>query len=62
MLIMSLHPTKVTSLMTTSMFVVVVAVLLAYSMTDALPQDVIGATAAYAAVFVVFVGATAQAN
>jgi hypothetical protein len=56
MLIMTLHPTKVTSLVTTSAFVFVVAVLLAYIMTD--PTNVIGATAAYAAVLVVFVGAS----
>lgn len=51
MLIMSLHPTKVTNLVTASAFVVVVAVL-AYVMTEATPQDIISATAAYAAVFV----------
>lgn len=56
MLIMTLHPTKVTNLVTVSAFVVVVAVLLAYVMTEATPQDIIGATAAYAAVLVVFVG------
>jgi hypothetical protein len=62
MLIMTLHPTKVTNLVTTSAFVFVVAVLLAYIMTDATPKDVIGATAAYAAVLVVFVGTSTPAT
>jgi hypothetical protein len=62
MLIMSLHPTKVTNLVTTPAFVVVVAVLLAYVMTEATPQDIIGATAAYAAVLVVFVGTSVQSH
>ena len=62
MLIMTLHPTRVTKLVTTSAFVIVVAVLLAYIMTDATPKDVIGATAAYAAVLVVFVGTSASAT
>lgn len=56
MLIMTLHPGKVTSLVTTSVFVVAVAVTLAAFMTDAQGKDIIGATAAYAAVLVVFVG------
>jgi hypothetical protein len=59
MLIMSLHPTKTTNLVTPSAFVVVVAVLLAYVMTDATPKDIVGATAAYAAVLAVFVGSNA---
>jgi VIT1/CCC1 family predicted Fe2+/Mn2+ transporter len=56
MLIMTLHQTKLTSLLTTSLFVVAVAVTLAWWMEDAKNQDVIAATAAYAAVLVVFVG------
>jgi hypothetical protein len=56
--IMTLHPSKVTSLVTTSVFVTVVGVVLAKFMTDATPKDIIGATAAYAAVLVVFVGAS----
>jgi hypothetical protein len=59
MIIMTLHPTKATNLATASAFVIVVAGLLAYAMTDATPKDVIAATAAYAAVLVVFVGASA---
>ncbi|CZR51287.1 uncharacterized protein PAC_01162 [Phialocephala subalpina] len=56
MLIMTLHPGKVTSLTTTSVFVVAVAVALSYFMKDAQSKDIVGATAAYAAVLVVFVG------
>jgi len=62
MLILTLHPTKVTNLVTASAFVIVVAVLLAYVMTEATPQDIIGATAAYAAVLVVFVGSSAPSQ
>lgn len=57
MMIMALHPSKLTSLLTTSVFTVAVAVALAVFMSDASPKDVVGATAAYAAVLVVFVGA-----
>ena len=55
MLIMTLHQTKLTSLLTTSLFVVAVAVALACWMEDG--TSIVGATAAYAAVLVVFVGA-----
>jgi len=57
MLIMTLHQTKLTSLLTTSIFVLAVALALAWFMDTAEPKDIIGATAAYAAVLVVFVGA-----
>ncbi|RSL69189.1 hypothetical protein CEP54_002457 [Fusarium duplospermum] len=56
MLIMSLRPSKLTGLLTTSLFVVGVAVALAWFMKDAAPKDILAATAAYAAVLVVFVG------
>jgi hypothetical protein len=56
MLIMALHQSKLTSLLTTSLFVVAVAVTLAWWMEDATNKDIVGATAAYAAVLVVFVG------
>ncbi|KAL2072892.1 hypothetical protein VTL71DRAFT_12235 [Oculimacula yallundae] len=46
MLIMTLHESKVTSLVTTSVFVIAVAVALAWFMKDAQPKDIIGATAA----------------
>ena len=57
MLIMVLHPTKITALATTSCFVVAVAISLAIFMQDSQPKDVLACTAAYAAVLVVFVGA-----
>lgn len=56
MLIMTLHQSKLTSLLTTSLFVVAVAVFSAWWMEDATSKDIVGATAAYAAVLVVFVG------
>ena len=56
MLIMSLHPSRLTNLLTTSLFVFAVAAALAWFMKTAEPKDIIGATAAYAAVLVVFVG------
>jgi hypothetical protein len=58
MLIMSLHPTRLTQLLTASLFVVSVALILAWLMNDAERKDMIAATAAYAAVLVVFVGTT----
>jgi hypothetical protein len=62
MLIMTLHPSKLTSLLTTSVFVVGVAVVLAWQLEDAKNQDVMAATAAYAAVLVVFVGTGTNAT
>jgi hypothetical protein len=56
MLIMRLHPTLLTELLTTSFFVLVVGIVLAWYMKDADKKDILGATAAYAAVLVVFVG------
>ncbi|KAH6670569.1 hypothetical protein B0J14DRAFT_596547 [Halenospora varia] len=56
MLIMTLHQTKLTTLLTTSLFVFAVAAVLAWWMEDAESKDIVGATAAYAAVLVVFVG------
>jgi hypothetical protein len=56
MLIMTLHPTQLTSLLTTSVFVFAVGAALAWWMKDAASKDIMGATAAYAAVLVVFVG------
>lgn len=60
MLIMRLHPTELTTLLTTSVFVLVVGIILACYMTDATERDILAATAAYAAVLVVFVGANAN--
>jgi uncharacterized membrane protein len=56
MLIMTLHQSKLTSLLTTSLFLVAVALALSRWMEDATGKDIMGATAAYAAVLVVFVG------
>jgi len=56
MLIMTLHATKLTALLTTAIFVLVVAGILAASMRAAENKDVITATVAYTAVLVVFVG------
>lgn len=62
MLIMTLHPTLLTALLTTSIFVFAVAVIIAITMKTAEPKDVLGATAAYAAVLVVFVGTSTTAE
>jgi hypothetical protein len=53
---MTLHQSKLTSLLTTSLFVIAVAVALSLFMNDATGKDIMGVTAAYAAVLVVFVG------
>ncbi|CZT53121.1 uncharacterized protein RSE6_14572 [Rhynchosporium secalis] len=55
-LIMTLHEGKTTSQVTTSVFVFAVSIILAWRMKDAQAKDIIGATAAYPAVLVVFVG------
>jgi len=56
MLIMSLHQSRLTALVTTSVFVIAVGAILAWWMDDAQDKDIVAATAAYAAVLVVFVG------
>ena len=61
MLIMALHRTLLTTLLTTSLFVLVVGLVLACSMDTAEPKDILTATAAYAAILVVFVGTTLEA-
>ena len=58
MLIMSIHQSRLKSLLTSCLFVIFVALGLAQFST-ATNQEVLGATAAYAAVMVVFVGSTA---
>lgn len=57
MLIMVLHPSKITNLVTTTCFVLAVAVGLAVFMRSSEPKDIVACTAAYAAVLVVFIGA-----
>ncbi|KAN0096849.1 hypothetical protein V8E51_015654 [Hyaloscypha variabilis] len=54
MLIMSLHPTRLTQLLTASVFVVSIVLILAWLMDEAERKDIIAATAAYGAVLVVF--------
>lgn len=56
MLIMSLHKTRGTELITTSVSVLLVGLFLAWWMKDAREKDIWAVTAAYAAVLVVFVG------
>lgn len=56
MLIMTLHPTRIIVLVTTSLFVVAMAVTLAIIMDEAENKDTVAAAASYAAVLVVFVG------
>lgn len=56
MLIMVLHPAKLTAILTTSLCVLGVAIGLAVFMIDSQPKDVLACTAGYAAVLVVFVG------
>ena len=56
MLVMKLYPTTLNVCLTTTLFVFVAAALLAINMGDTGPKDVLGITAAYAAVLVVFVG------
>jgi hypothetical protein len=59
MLIMTLDPRKSTTLITTGAFTLGIGLILAYWMDDAQTKDIISATAAYAAVLVVFVGSGA---
>jgi VIT1/CCC1 family predicted Fe2+/Mn2+ transporter len=56
MLIMTLHQSRNTSLITVSAATFVFAIILALCATDSSGKDVLAATAAYAAVLVVFVG------
>ncbi|KAK3364658.1 hypothetical protein B0T25DRAFT_599088 [Lasiosphaeria hispida] len=53
--IVVLHPTKLTALVTTSCFVILAAVGLATVMKESQPKDVVACTAAYAAVLVLVV-------
>ena len=57
MLIMVMDPRKITTVVTTSVFTLAIGLILAFWMDEAESKDMIGATAAYAAVLVVFVGA-----
>lgn len=56
MLIMTLHPSKLSNLLTASFFIIAAGVALAWFMDGAEPKDIVSTAAAYAAVLVVFVG------
>lgn len=56
MLIMTLHQSRNTSLITSSVATFVFALVMAFAARDSAGKDVLGITAAYAAVLVVFVG------
>ncbi len=56
MLIMTLHPSKISNLLTASFFIIAAGVALAWFMDGAEPKDIVPTAAAYAAVLVVFVG------
>ena len=56
MLIMTLHPSKNTNLITVSVATFLFALVLAFVARDSAGKDVLASTAAYAAVLVVFVG------
>lgn len=56
MLVMTLHPTQTTSLVTVSVATLLFALILAVFAKETAGKDVLAATAAYAAVLVVFIG------
>ena len=56
MLIMVMDPRRITTVVTTSVFTLAIGLILAVWMDEAESKDMIAATAAYAAVLVVFVG------
>jgi hypothetical protein len=62
MLVMVLHPTLLTTLLTTVVSVLFVAAALTIWMPDSDGKDVLGATAAYTAVLVVFVGTSSTTS
>lgn len=53
---MKLYPTTLNVCLTTTLFVIAASLFLGRFMLDTQPKDVLGITAAYAAVLVVFVG------
>lgn len=60
MLLMVLHNTRVTALVSTSIAVILCGVLAAWKLTD--PLSVVSVTAAYAAVLVVFIGTSGSGS
>jgi hypothetical protein len=61
-LIMALHPSLHTSLITTSVATVLFGLTLAFGAIDSSGKDVLAATAAYCAVLIVFVGTSLSVN
>jgi hypothetical protein len=61
-IIMTLHSSKNTCLITTSVATFIFAVVLAIFASGSIGKDVLGATAAYAAVLVVFIGTSLSAS
>lgn len=61
-LIMTLHPGRNTSLITTSIAIVLFALILAFWARRASGKDIWAATAAYAAVLVVFIGTSSPSD
>jgi VIT1/CCC1 family predicted Fe2+/Mn2+ transporter len=61
MLIMALHSHLTVALVTTSVATVAFGIIIAFGARDSTGKDVLGATAAYAAVLVVFVGTSLAA-
>jgi VIT1/CCC1 family predicted Fe2+/Mn2+ transporter len=61
MLIMALHPKRDVALITTSVVTIIFAVIAAFGARESSGKDVLLVTAAYAAVFVVFVGSSLSA-
>ena len=62
MLIMKLYSTTLNVCLTTTLFVIAVSIVLAISMSNTSPKDLLGITAAYAAVLVVFVGTSTTSS
>ena len=60
--IMVLRPTRNVSLVTTSVATILFALILAFGAQDSSGKDVLAATAAYAAVLVVFVGTSTSTS
>lgn len=59
-LIMTLKPTLVWNLVTAMVFTIIFAIAIVIFATDSSGKDVLGSTAAYAAVMVVFIGTSLQ--
>ena len=60
-LVMTLHRVLLTTLLTTSLFVLPVGLVLAWSMDSVEPKDILTATAAYVTILLVLLGTTFHA-